>query len=256
MTFVVLPEVLRKSVMRDNLIGRTLAQKKNTSIGRTQARRRLDQGIEHRLQIEGRAADDLEHVGGGGLLLQRLGEVVGALPQLVEQARVLDGDDSLGGKVLDQIDLLVGECANLLAVDGDGADQFTLIEHRNQEVCSSTGAFHEGNEARIALQVGGLRREVDNVDDVSSLDETGEWIVRIVIDYKHRILAPSLGVGGRCVALDSDTERSLLIEKQVAELRVANAHGVLQHGLEHWLKLARRAGDDAEDLRGCGLLLQ
>ena len=31
----------------------------------------FDQRVEHRLQIEGRAADDLEHVGGGGLLLQR-----------------------------------------------------------------------------------------------------------------------------------------------------------------------------------------
>ena len=31
---------------------------------------RLDQRVEHRLEIEGRAADDLEHVGGGGLLLQ------------------------------------------------------------------------------------------------------------------------------------------------------------------------------------------
>ena len=30
------------------------------------------QRVEHRLQIEGRAADHLEHVGGGGLLLQRL----------------------------------------------------------------------------------------------------------------------------------------------------------------------------------------
>ena len=36
------------------------------------ARRRLDQCVEHRLQIEGRAADDLEHVGGGGLLLEQI----------------------------------------------------------------------------------------------------------------------------------------------------------------------------------------
>ena len=63
---------------------------------------RLDQRVEHRLQIEGRAADDLEHVGGGGLLLQRFA-------QLVEQPRVLDSDDGLGGEVLDQLDLLVGE---------------------------------------------------------------------------------------------------------------------------------------------------
>ena len=34
--------------------------------------RRLDKRFEHGLQVERRAADDLEHVGGGGLLLQRL----------------------------------------------------------------------------------------------------------------------------------------------------------------------------------------
>src|SRR5262249_47356304 len=33
--------------------------------------RRLDERFEHRLQIERRAADDLEHLGRGGLLLQR-----------------------------------------------------------------------------------------------------------------------------------------------------------------------------------------
>ena len=50
-------------------------------------------GLEHGLQLAGRLADDLEHVGGGGLLLQRFA-------QLVEQAGVLDGDDGLGGEVL------------------------------------------------------------------------------------------------------------------------------------------------------------
>src|SRR5262249_13595602 len=34
-----------------------------------QPRRRLDQGVEHHLQIEGRAADNLEHVSRCGLLL-------------------------------------------------------------------------------------------------------------------------------------------------------------------------------------------
>ena len=58
-----------------------------------QPRRRLDQRVEHRLQIERRAADDLEHVGGGGLLLQRFA-------QFAEQPRVLDGDHRLGGEVL------------------------------------------------------------------------------------------------------------------------------------------------------------
>ena len=73
---------------------------------------RLDQCIEHGLQIESRAADDLEHIGSGGLLLQRFA-------QLVEQPRVLDGDDGLSSEVLDQLDLLIGERADLLTIDGE-----------------------------------------------------------------------------------------------------------------------------------------
>ena len=61
---------------------------------------RFDQRLKHRPEIERRAADDFEHVGGGGLLLQRFA-------QLVEQPRVLDGDDGLAGEILDQLDLLV-----------------------------------------------------------------------------------------------------------------------------------------------------
>ena len=60
---------------------------------------RFDKSLQHGLQVEGRPADDLEHVGGGGLLLQRFA-------QLVEQARILDSDDGLCGKVLDKIDCL------------------------------------------------------------------------------------------------------------------------------------------------------
>ena len=62
----------------------------------------------------------LQHLGGRGLLLQRL-------PQLIEQPRVLDGDDGLRGEVLDQLDLLVGERPHLLAVDGDDADQLISL---------------------------------------------------------------------------------------------------------------------------------
>ena len=55
----------------------------------------------------GERTDDAQHVGGGGLLLQRL-------PQFVQQPRVLDGDDGLGGEVLHQRDLFVGERTDFL----------------------------------------------------------------------------------------------------------------------------------------------
>ena len=53
--------------------------------------------------------------------------------QLVQQPRVLDGDDGLRGEVLHQLDLLVGERPDLLAVDDDGADQLAVLEHRHGE---------------------------------------------------------------------------------------------------------------------------
>jgi hypothetical protein len=57
------------------------------------------------------------------LLLQRLrevggavAEIVGALAQLVEQPRVLDGDHRLAGETLDQFDLFIAECPDILAM--------------------------------------------------------------------------------------------------------------------------------------------
>ena len=85
----------------------------------------------------------LQHLGGRGLLLQRLGEIVGALAQLVEQPRVLDGDDGLRGEVLHQLDLLVGERADLLAVDGDGADQLVVLEHRHDNDASGAAELDQ-----------------------------------------------------------------------------------------------------------------
>src|SRR5262249_4561226 len=39
-------------------------------VGVTKAGSRFNERLQHRLEIEGRAADDLEYVGGGGLLLE------------------------------------------------------------------------------------------------------------------------------------------------------------------------------------------
>jgi hypothetical protein len=63
-----------------------------------ETRNRLHQRVEHGLEVNGRTADDLQHLRGRGLLVKRLGEVVGALTQLIEQPCVLDGDDGLVGE--------------------------------------------------------------------------------------------------------------------------------------------------------------
>jgi hypothetical protein len=59
----------------------------------------------------------LQHLRGRRLLLESFAQIVSALAQLIEQPRVLDGDDGLGGEILDQLDLCFGERTNLLTVD-------------------------------------------------------------------------------------------------------------------------------------------
>src|SRR4029077_14804468 len=54
--------------------------------------RAFGHGLEHRLQVEGGAAYDLEHVGGRGLLQQRFA-------QFIEQTGVLDRNYRLVGEV-------------------------------------------------------------------------------------------------------------------------------------------------------------
>src|SRR5262249_60113230 len=65
----------------------------------------LDQRLQDGLQVEGGAADNLEHLGGGCLLLQRFGQLAVAGFDLQEQPYVLDGDDGLVGEGPDQLDL-------------------------------------------------------------------------------------------------------------------------------------------------------
>ena len=53
-------------------------------------------------QVAGVGADQLEDLAGGGLQLQRLGQLVVALLDLAQQARVVDGDRRLTGEGLQQ----------------------------------------------------------------------------------------------------------------------------------------------------------
>ena len=93
----------------------TVRAKDEPLLGCAKPRRALDQSVENGLKLECRAADNLQHVGGRGLLLEGLAE-------FVEQASVLYGDHRLRSEVLDQRDLLVGKWPHFLAVDDDRAD--------------------------------------------------------------------------------------------------------------------------------------
>src|SRR5262245_659251 len=66
----------REAVAGDVMVGAVAGQPNGRTIGTAQPSGRFDQRGKHRLQIERRPANDLEHIGGRGLLVQRLGKVL------------------------------------------------------------------------------------------------------------------------------------------------------------------------------------
>src|SRR5262249_655242 len=160
--------------------------------------------------IEGRAADHLQDVRGGGLLLQ-------GLAQLVEQAGVLDGDDGLRGKILDQNYLLIVEGADPLAIDSERTKQGVLPEHRTDRKRPSSSKL--GNRL-----IGIFRSDVGDVCDLPRVSDTIEDTGRAT--RRNRIALAISGPSLRCIVQRNVPKQITIVEQQVAEAGLADAHRV------------------------------
>jgi len=83
------------------------------------------------LQIEGRAADDLQDIAGRGLIFQRFFEVARARVQLIEQPDILDRDNGLVGKRLEEIDLCLRKRCDPTTRYGDRPDRIAVLQDRH-----------------------------------------------------------------------------------------------------------------------------
>ena len=92
-------------------------------------------GAEHRIEFAGRAADDLQHLGRRGLMLQRFAQIGGLRLHLVEQAGVLDRDHRLVGEGLHQIDLARGERAGFRPCQHHHAFDRVVPQHAARRAC-------------------------------------------------------------------------------------------------------------------------
>src|SRR5215472_4362153 len=193
----------------------------------TQLRRRLDQRVKHWLQIESRAADHLEHVGGGGLLLQRL-------PQLVEQARVLDGDDGLAGEISNKVNLLLVERTDLLAVNAERTNQLVLFEHRYCEYSPCT-AVNDDSRRGIGwwdIHVILFGANIGDMDRMLRLSDSRETGCRPRTN--NRLAASLLRQPRRRTVQCGDAVLSFpLPQVQHAELGLAEPRRVRKYALEH-----------------------
>ena len=100
-----------------------------------QTRAALRRCIEHRLHVGRRAADDAEHLGCCGLMLQRLAQLCVRSLNFLEQAHVFDRDHCLIGESLKKLDLLISEGPYFRSADNDRSDGHIFAEQwRSQTV--------------------------------------------------------------------------------------------------------------------------
>ena len=78
---------------------------------------------------------------------------------------------------------------------------------------------------------------------------------RISLAWTKRHSPAMFGKRGRCVVRSDEPEGIAIPTKDVAEVGVTDAGGLVQHGSEHRLKIAGRAAYNPENFGGSSLLL-
>src|SRR6516225_3398703 len=117
-------ERLRQTVHGNSLESIAVIKLQTTVAHSTEAVRLFQYRLEYRRELARRGIDNFQYFGGRGLLLQ-------CFALLGQEPRVLDGDDSLVGKALEEVDLLEGERPHFGAVDKDRPDQRVILDHRD-----------------------------------------------------------------------------------------------------------------------------
>jgi hypothetical protein len=90
----------------------------------TNALRFVEYCVKHRREVARRGINDLQYLGGRGLLLQ-------GLARLGQEPRVLHRDDRLPRKILQQCDLSIGKWPNFAAVNAQCAKQYFFSTERD-----------------------------------------------------------------------------------------------------------------------------
>jgi len=171
--------------------------------------------------------------------LQRFGKIVRALAQLIEQPRVLDSDDGLGGEILHQRNLLAWKWADFLAIDRNSADQFIVFEHWHHENGASAAHIDDGLNGRMAFEVSGRRAEVFNLYRLLGPYYLGMTAARMRSPPSHS--QTHICEFGWNIVRRYAAEYLAIVEVENAERGAAQRSCVCQNGLKDRLQFCRRA---------------
>ena len=129
----VLDPIRRKIVVGDVVKAGIILASHRGHICIAEPRRQFRQRIEDGLQIERGAADDLQNVGGRGLLLQEFAKLLGARRHFIEQPHILDCYQRLIRKGRDQFDLPLDKGLQNASRQDDHANRYAISQHGHAE---------------------------------------------------------------------------------------------------------------------------
>ena len=136
-------------IMRPRKHNVTVAKAEDHIVYPAYLRRALHDGIEDRLHVGGRAADDAERLGRRRLMFQRLAQLRVALAEFFEQADIFNGDDGLVGEGLQKGDLFFSKKTDLGAANLNRADWNAFAKQRRNQNRARAGHLLAGFGVRI-----------------------------------------------------------------------------------------------------------
>ena len=210
-----------------------------------QTQRFFQHCIKHRWEVAGRAVDDLQDLGGGGLLLQ-------GLTGLCQQPRVLHRNDRLCREVLQERDLLVGEREHLLAVDRDQAEHCVVLDQGHLQCTARTAKIDQRASRRISSAISLALHQI-SVFNNRALTASQEAVGCGARTGQHRVRREKRRAGGRHAVRCRGHELIAVERPQTAECGLTKAHRLFEHRVEHRRKVAGRRIYDAEQFGGRGL---
>jgi hypothetical protein len=166
---------------------------------------------------------------------------------LVEQPRVIDGDQRLVAEGFGERNVGLREMILALADDSQHADAFFIAQQRQQQrrvnAVSSLYLPLEGRQLdeRPVRQMQGL-----------PVNDDARWEVRGRVDPRRHPSGARLEKTRR--SGDGDGHEALIVTAQkVRRIAAEQTHGSQHDGFEHGLHVAFRLADDAQDFRCRGL---
>src|SRR5262249_11778101 len=206
----------------------------------------LNEGIQDRLEVEGRTADGLQHIACPGLEFERLLEISSAPAEFARQPRILHRDHRLCGKVLQQRDLFVGERPHLLAVDDHCAQQNVVLEQPYCDLAADTPELSLLSERRNR-KISPFLTDLGNLDNSSTARASSQRYAWMWPKSTNppRPLDPAQFTGRR-----SRVKVFTVESKEVTMRRLAKSYRLFEHCVEHRREVAGRAVDDPQYLGG------